>query len=425
MDNTKPTNLLGRNKAILFILLDAFRWDYLTPEDSPTLFEMSKSSIYARKLVTSSGFAQRSTISTGALPDTHGNYAMYTYDPVTSPYKALQFFSGVLRALPKSGYFYRLIRKIINQIPKLTDSYAPPGRIPSEILHLISVKEDLRPIYKSGSMSVESIYDKLQEAAIPYKYYMAPVSYNDEVTLKQMLADMDKGHQVLFVQFSDTDSGVHESGTAGEERRRIVRYTDDRIRKLKEKFEQTQENPWIVIVGDHGMVDVTKYIDIWTPIESFAKSNALINGRDYLMFLDSTLARFWFFSDHARQTLAPFLHDHLKEGEFMTEEYMNSRHIPSNQQLYGELIWKANVSVGIFPDYFHWPSEKYQSMHGYDCTDNSMKGLAVLYNKLLNNQKIVEEAGLHDICPSLCDILALPYPKQNKGRSLLNSFWPT
>lgn len=44
---------------ILFIILDAFRWDYLTKEDSLTLFEMKNKANYVKKLVSSPGFTQR------------------------------------------------------------------------------------------------------------------------------------------------------------------------------------------------------------------------------------------------------------------------------------------------------------------------------------------------------------------------------
>ena len=120
MDNIKDTKKYN-NKALLFILIDAFRWDYLNEKDSPTLWTLSQHGIHVKKLISSSGFTQRSALFTGALSDIHGNYTMYTYDPQNSPFKILKYFSFILRKItPSYGKIYNLTRKIINQIPFYT-----------------------------------------------------------------------------------------------------------------------------------------------------------------------------------------------------------------------------------------------------------------------------------------------------------------
>ncbi|MEA3249113.1 MAG: alkaline phosphatase family protein [Patescibacteria group bacterium] len=423
MDNTKPSGLpVGRDKAILFVLIDAFRWDYLTLEDAPTIFELTKNSVYVKKLKSSSGFTQRSTIFTGAMPDEHGNYTMYVYDPKTSPFRMLKPFTGILKYLKPGSFLYRVTRKFINQLPKLTADYAPPGRIPFELLPLISVVEDMTPIHEKGTLPLESLFDTMREANVPFDYHMAPVSGHDEPTMQEVLAEIDRGGQVFFVQFSDTDGKVHEAGVASETRHRVVREVDERVRKLKEAMEKKFGDPWIVICGDHGMVDCTEYIDIWGMVERHGSENGLENGRDYLLFLDSTLARFWFFNEKARTVLKPFLEEHLRDkGEWIDEEYMRSQHIPKNDAWHGEMIWKADVRVGIFPDYFHGPDDRYIGMHGFDCREDTMKGAGVFSHKDMIGQVLIEEGGLEQICATLCDMLEIPRPDTATGESFFRT----
>jgi predicted AlkP superfamily pyrophosphatase or phosphodiesterase len=421
MDNYEESMMpVGRNKGVLFVLLDAFRWDYVNPEDAPTIHKLTEKSVYVKKLVSSSGFTQRSAIFMGSLSDSHGNFTMYIRDKKTSPFKLLRPFTTLLRGIKPEGYFHRVSRKFINQLPKLFTEWAPPGRIPSEILHHISVVEDMTPIDQEGTLPQRTVFDEYRKAGIEYKYYMAPASGHDEPTMNVVLDEIKEGGQVFFVQFSDTDGLVHKDGVSSETRHRVVKEVDERVRKLKEAMEERFEDPWIIICGDHGMVDCTEYIDIWGMVEEKAKAHKLENGEDYLMFLDSTLARFWFFTDQAKSILSPFLREHLtKGGEWIAESYRKERHISDNPEWYGDMIWKADVCVGIFPDYFHGPDDKYIGMHGYDCSEDTMKGTGIISNEKMQKQILIEEGGLESMCATLCDLNELPTPKTATGPSFI------
>lgn len=421
MDNIKEAKKnYKREEAVLFVILDAFRWDYLLEADSPTLFSMASQGIHAKKLVSSPGFTQRSSIFTGASPISHGNYTMYIYDPLHSPFWILRPFRYLLRKLPQRGFIYKAVRKIINQIPKFTSSWAPPAEIPSNILPLISVTEDLKPIYKPGNLPKESLFDLFVESGISYKYLMAPVSGRDEEVMNLAIESMEDCYQAVFVQFSDTDGLVHRFGSESEKRREIVHQADERVRKLKEVWEKKSISPWIVVIGDHGMADVEDYIDIQKMVEKFASTYHWINGKEFLMFLDSTLARFWFLDQKVQKILEPFLRDNLQSrGRFLDKSYMENNKIPSNSKKYGDLIWRANIGEGIFPDFFHSPSNQYKAMHGYDCLEDKMKGTAIIFNKNLNQHEIIEEARIQDITSTICDILSLRHPTSSEGKSLI------
>jgi|AntRauTorckE6833_2_1112554.scaffolds.fasta_scaffold29036_1 predicted AlkP superfamily pyrophosphatase or phosphodiesterase len=407
---------------ILYILLDAFRWDYLNDKDTPYIQRLSEKGVYIKKLTPSSGFAQRTTLFTGALPDVHGNYTMHIYQPNDSPFKILKPFSGILGGLSKKGFSHKVTRKIINQIPKLSTSWASPSAIPSEILHLISVSEDREPIYKPGGSPIESIFDKFQEHDIGYKYMMAPVSQDDEATTNDMINSLKKGNDdVYMIQLSDTDRIMHQVGTKRSVRKSTITEVDKRVNRLVQAFEQKYDNSWVVISGDHGMVDVSKYIDIFTLINDFCSSEKIKHRKDFLMFLDSVSVKFWFFNQRSKNVIIPFIQSELKDyGSLMNQKYMHEHSIPMNDRRYGDIIWRANTGVGIFPDYFHWPDDKYKAMHGYDCFHPSMKSLAIFYNKNLPNPKVIQEGSIDRIASTLCEILEIEAPQKSNKKTFLD-----
>ena len=238
--------------------------------------------------------------------------------------------------------------------------------------------------------------------------------------MKKISLELHDKVDAYFLQFSDSDGKMHEAGSEGEERRRVIKDIDQRVQNIKQILDEKFDNYWFVVVGDHGMMDVKEYVNVRDPIISFAKSNNLVFTKDFLMFLDSTLVRFWFFNKKTEKIMYPFLMDFFSNinGSFVTEEYSRRRKIPFNDRRYGDLIWLANPGVGIFPDYFHSMKEKYKAMHGYDSYCDKMKGTAIIYNKNIKSDEI-EDGHLKDLCATICDTLNISYPNQNEGVSFI------
>ena len=65
------------NNPVLFLVLDAFRWDYLGPETTPFLWKLKQEGTHVEKVRTASGFTQRTTIFTGAWADVTGRWTMH------------------------------------------------------------------------------------------------------------------------------------------------------------------------------------------------------------------------------------------------------------------------------------------------------------------------------------------------------------
>ena len=161
----------------------------------------------------------------------------------------------------------------------------------------------------------------------------------------QAFARSSEGRDLYLLQFSDSDALCHLHGSEGDVRREVARELDRKVRLVVEAFETAYAQPSFMVIGDHGMMDVDATVDVASTVHSRAAVAGLRHGRDYLLFLDSTLARLWSFNDRARAALEDVFtlppldgHGRLIDGE-MAARYR----IPPPGPRYGEQIWWAAI----------------------------------------------------------------------------------
>ena len=61
----------------VIVILDAFRWDYISKNQTPFLYNFKEQNLYVKKLIPSPGFCERSEIFTGLKPEKSGNFLAY------------------------------------------------------------------------------------------------------------------------------------------------------------------------------------------------------------------------------------------------------------------------------------------------------------------------------------------------------------
>ncbi len=431
----------GANEKIIFLLLDAFRHDYINPIDTPFLFEGTKRGVYGKKLRSTTGFTQRTAIFTGTKGTESGAFTMFNFDAENSPFqflkrdgrwrrmrataaieKGLPSISGLRRVkrLLREGHdrHEQAYRSWIQTESKKFACHAPPAYIPFGILPLLGVSEDHRPIHMAGAYPDETIFDKLCEKQITYKFFMYPaVNGEDERVLEMLLREAGSSTRMLLGQFSDSDALVHACGPSSRKRREVTGEIDRKLREIAARY--GSETTWVMI-GDHGMTDVVEEIDVVAAVEGFAKSQGVRTGKDFVMFLDSTMARFRWLSGKGRQFVEriPELSALQNKGRFIDDAMAARYAIPIRDRKYGDLIWWANTGVLVFPDYFHDRYTRNRGMHGYDSDHEDMKGFFLAFGPSIN-PRVLEEVELIDVCPSLCAAAGVAPPRGNRGKSLL------
>jgi predicted AlkP superfamily pyrophosphatase or phosphodiesterase len=412
------------------VLLDAFRWDYLNPVDTPLLWQWSQESVYVRQLITTAGFSQRTAVFCGTHPDSSGNLTMFGYGPDRSPFGFARRWKLPLRLMQRAidtrrrgtSRLDRLVRSwLVEQAAAVAETQIPTGNIPLHLLPELFLAEDERPIHEAGSLGVESVFDVLQASGCSYRYIMYPeVNCEDDRVLGLGTDALRKQFDCIFLQFSDADFEGHRHGPDSEMRRRTAGEIDRKLRVLaKESEAGGREIAWL-IAGDHGMMEVSARFDVASEVHRTAGRMGWKHGRDYLLFLDSTIARLWGLTDGSKSRLHELINgpDFAAFGAIVDEDHARARRMPWSDRTYGDVLWQAQPGVLIAPDYFHRPSERVVGMHGYDSSHPSMRGFAVARAPGLQHRRY-ETARLVDVCPTLCELLGVDPPGSSEGASLI------
>jgi hypothetical protein len=121
-----------------------------------------------------------------------------------------------------------------------------------------------------------------------------------------------------------------------------------------------------VLFSDHGMVSVTGTVDVSSAIAS----TGLVAGRDYVVFLDSTMARFWFPTDVARPAIVEALS--TLPGRVLGLRDLRRLDIDECDPRNGELYFLAEPGHVIIPNFFQATADHTRGMHGCEpeCPDN-------------------------------------------------------
>jgi len=421
-------------KKVIFIVCDAIRWDYLNDVDSRFLLTLAKKGIYVRKLKPSFGFCERTEMFCGAKPEDSGYFTALTFDREHSDFSRLSeadfYFLKIVRKIKSYTEKVSLLSgKVINVL--LREAYLrrirkvsqPIYEIPTEILREISLTEDYIEMNKKRALSVESIFDILQEENKSFLYdtfasLRTSLILSDDQRISKLFSMVPKkNYELILLYLGEGDNVGHKYGPNSLERRKMIQRLDARIKKIVDFFRKHFKAFDILIVGDHGMLAVKKYINMYMLIQNFAKKTGLTPFKDFNFFLDSTMVRLWFQNVKLKEAFQDYFYGTTlisNSGKILTKKDLYRLHLPRDSY-YGEMIWVADPHIVIYPDFFH-SKEKVKGMHGYEPSINGQKGFAVLYSEGEFYSKYYEERDLIDICPTLCYLLGIRTPCENKGR---------
>lgn len=348
---------MKKKKLALFTFIDAFGWEIYQH------YGFLKDVIVdARKLRTTFGFSSAAdpSILTGRYPDEHTHWSCFYYSPKTSPFKIMKFLAFLPRPIFDRWRIRHWMSKIVAKYYGYT-GYFEIYSVPFKVLPLFDYLEKRDYFVPGGIIKTDTIFDYCVEKQIPY--YCSNWRMSEAETLKCHKEQISQGDiKFAYLYLPKLDGVMHGVGNCHPKVEEKIRWLEIEIKKVLELAKEKYDDVSFYTFSDHGMANVTGSIDLIPLIEQ----TGLKYGDDYVAMYDSTMARFWFLSNSARQKITSALKE-VKEGYIVSEEELKSMHVYFPDNKFGELFFLMDPGVLINPSFMGL--KVIPGMHGYHPND--------------------------------------------------------
>ena len=343
----------------LFVLIDALGWKFLEGRDF-----LDDVLAYRVPLRTVLGFSSGAipTMLTGVPPSQSGHWNLFYYDPEGSPFRWLRHF----RFLPDRILDNRVSRKLVKELGRRAlgmgqnfDCCVSPRLLPW--FNFI----ERRNIYEPGGIAgAKSVFDQLAERGIPYRSYTYH-DWSDQEILERALIDIENdAAKFFFVYLCEMDLLLHNQWSDPKPLEAKLSWYAGQLRVLFEAARRHDPETSFVVTSDHGMTPVRQHYDLVRDV----KSLGLSMPADYLAVYDSTMARFWFFSERGRREITR-LAGTLDCGRLLSDDELRKLGILFPDRRYGELIFLLHPGWLLSHSDFNGPGWTPAGMHGYHPDD--------------------------------------------------------
>src|SRR5215469_7857758 len=342
-------------KAILplFVFIDACGWEIIKQDPFACEFAPNR-----KRLNSVFGYSSACvpSILSGRWPDEHRNWCYFVYNPKNSPFKSLR----LLRWLPEKITSRRIFRRWLSRFVKAQLSfrgYFDLYNIPFRHIALYDFTEKKSPLQPGGMNRGPNIFDFLEKRNITY--HVSAPQKNEQQNLRSLMSDIRaETIDFAFLYWPALDGLLHSVGNQSPLIPKKLRDYEQSLQELLAVAEEHYDEVRLYIFSDHGMANCDDLLDLKAKIEPLP----LRMGRDYAVVYDSTMARFWFFNDDARQKISSVLNS-VPEGRILPDSELKVLHSHFPEAYFGELIFLVDEGVLIVPS--HMGERPIRAMHGY------------------------------------------------------------
>jgi hypothetical protein len=214
-------------------------------------------------------------------------------------------------------------------------------RIPLQLAHHFDRHDMDYRTFPPVPLPVPTLDDAARERGLRFGFRYLRHGYDVDAELRR-LDGMLAEHDVLFYYDPSIDGHGHRVGADVE----ALRSDMDRVETFcRASWARVGADPRsaMFLFSDHGMTDVAATYDLFATLREFRI------GRDYLVFVDSTFARFWYTSTQVRGGIRRALLD--APGAFLSPAEQQRYGIAFDDDRYGQDILVADEGVVFHPSY--------------------------------------------------------------------------
>jgi len=361
-------------KAVLplFVFIDACGWEIIrgrTFADSLAPHRKRLDSVF--------GYSSACvpSIVSGRWPVEHRNWCYFVYDPANSPFQWLRPLRWLPSALTSRRRFRRWLSKAVKARLKF-NGYFDLYNVPFKHISLYDFTEKKSPLQPDGMNRGTNIFDFLQMRDIAY--HVSDPRKSESQNLESLIAEL-KTEQLdfAFAYLPEMDGLLHRVGNDSPEVPKKLEAYELWISRLLETAQEHYESVRLYIFSDHGMANCDEHLNLRARIDLLP----LKIGKDYAVVYDSTMARFWFFNEHARTMISQQL-ETVSQGRILSDTELDELRCLFPDRYFGELIFLVKEGVLIVPS--HMGERPIRAMHGYHPREPHS------YAAILSNQLIPE-----------------------------------
>jgi len=341
------------DRVALCFFVDALGWELAQEHGT---FRRVAPHAYRQRTVLGYSCAAQPTILTGMMPSEHGHWGMFyrSGSSALAPLKAMRF-------LPTVVTDHRRFRRRLLQWHRGKTGftgYYNFYRIPFELFSTFDIVEK-KDIFAPAAFDpgVSSIFDHLVSEGIPFRSWSWKSGLDRSITeLESELREKRTRFYLLYTPH--IDGFLHGKVDDDSAVARELAMVENRIASVIEKAKKMYSQVDVLIYSDHGMVKTTGTFDLM----GLMRNIELTPGRDYTVFYDSTMARFWFSHDDARAEVVDALST-LDCGALLTDDDLVAEGVYFDDHRFGELVFLMNPGTLVLPS--HMGAEAPKGMHGF------------------------------------------------------------
>jgi len=404
-------------ETVALVHVDALRHDFVTPENMPFLSELAREGV-SGSLVPTFGFEPDAAYLSGLYPEDYDGGMHFCWSPETSPFTHARYIPAVADRLWDWAKFP--LRMAVRALAQFRSPYrrlrlnASPARIPFRFLKHFDIALKYLPFEPSFTPS-PSVFGLVSSLGKRWLFHGPPTH---EVLVSSVVRGLKKqlrSHvDFSFIFVGDLDYAGHRFGPGSPEMREALRMVDQGLAEVVGLLAAHCDVLKLVVLGDHGMVDVRRCLDVQAKLADLD----LEPEKDYLYFLDSTFARFWFDNRHAREVIRGLM-ESLDGGVVVDDALSTQYRIRFGDRRFGDLIFWVDSGTLILPNFFQG-AKPVRGMHGYAADSRDNHAAFVIYDSAVGETARLEEPiDMIHVFPTVLRLLGIAPGRDVKGRDVL------
>jgi Type I phosphodiesterase / nucleotide pyrophosphatase len=362
-------------------LIDALGWEYI--RERPFLDDVLP---HRTPLQTVLGFSSGAipTILTGLMPERHGHWNLFYYDPQHAPFWWMKAFGW----LPQRVLDNRYGRKIIKELGRRAFGLGPTFEccVSPNLLPYFNFSER-HDIYAPGGLEgTPSLFDELEREGRAYRVYTYHQCSDADIVRRAIRDIAETNASLFFLYLCEMDAFLHMHCKEPEAIGEKLKWYDQQLRQVFRAARERDPEASLMVCSDHGMTPVTKHADL---VGEVAKLG-LRMPQDYLAVYDSTMARFWFFDPAARRRVQQAM-ESLDCGHILTKPELQKFGLDFADDRYGELIFLLDAGWMVAESDFNGRGWFPEGMHGYHPSDSYSDAIFLSNEKPLQPMRTIAD----------------------------------